>query len=115
MTGDRYAGSKFIPPRRVLPKLKPKEAPLEPRLLEHVRYGLGKLIGVRQLDNGDYAVVVKFGDGATRVLRLEQRYWVTNIASLIPARRAAKAKAVEVEEITDGETEAGEDDEDAAA
>ena len=109
-----FRGIKTIRPHKETARPKPKKLKLE-HVVEHVRYGKGKPIEIRQLDNAEYAVVVKFGDGTKRVLRLEQQYWISNIASFIPAppkptRRAAKAKALEIEEITDGETEAEEDE-----
>lgn len=105
-----YGGIKTVRKPRELPRPKPEKVKLE-RVVEHVRYGKGKPIEVRQLDNAEYALVVKFGDGVERVLRLEQKYWLSNIASLIPAppappkpaRRAAKAKALEIEEVADSE------------
>jgi hypothetical protein len=78
--------------RVVPPSLKPepaakrrsRKAKSETRSLEHVRYGEGKLVWVRQLDSGDYVVSVKFGDGAERVIQLRQQYWVSDIRDLIP-------------------------------
>ncbi|MGA7766014.1 MAG: hypothetical protein WCA27_07280 [Candidatus Sulfotelmatobacter sp.] len=102
-----FRGIKTIRPHKETARPKPEKLKLE-RVVEHVRYGKGKPIEIRQLDDGGHAVVVKFGDGAKRVLRLEQRYWVSNIASLIPpppkpARRASKKKALDIEENADGE------------
>ena len=62
-------------------------------------------------------MIVKFGDGAIRTIRLVAQYWLSDISSLLPAplpppkpaRRAAKAKAVEVEEVGDEEPELGEE------
>jgi hypothetical protein len=56
----------------------------EPRLVEHVHFGRGKVLGVRQLDNGDHAATVRFSDGTERVLQLQQRFWLTDTATLIP-------------------------------
>lgn len=84
MTG--YLGVKTVPPRkRPLPAPRTKVAKPQPRVLEHVRYGLGKLISVRLADNCDRLAVVKFGDGMRRVLQLRQQYCLSNIASLISA------------------------------
>jgi hypothetical protein len=88
MTGDRYLGLTTVPPRKrspAKPRVRTKISKPQPRLLEHVRYGEGKLVWVRQLDSGDCVVSVKFGDGTERVLQLRQQYWISDIASLIPA------------------------------
>jgi hypothetical protein len=84
-----YLGVKTVPPRkRPLPaERKPQQPRPEFRVLEHMRYGQGKLVSVRQLDYGDYVAVVRFGDGTERSLQLCQRYWLSNIASLIPVPR----------------------------
>lgn len=88
--------------------IKPEKVKSELRELEHVRYGRGVILELRQLDGGEYAAAVRFGDRVVRVLRLEQRYWVTNVASLLPAppkpeRRAARKKPVEIEEVGDAD------------
>jgi hypothetical protein len=91
-------------------RVRTKVSKPEPRLLEHVRYGQGKLVCVRQLDSGDYVVVVQFADGAERVIRLDQSFWTSDIASLIPAptkprRQVREPKPVEAEE--NGEQDEG--------
>lgn len=93
MTGTAF---RVIRPRKRAPAKPKLKAPTpEPRVLEHVHFGHGKLVGLRQLDNGDRTVQVEFGDGATRTIRLDQSYWITPISELLPApptpiRRVAK-------------------------
>jgi hypothetical protein len=58
--------------------------------------------------NGDYKADVKFVDGTTRTIHLQQAFWVTDIAGLIPEppklRRApVKAEPEPVEESSDEE------------
>lgn len=82
-----YLGLKTAPPRKrspSQPRVRTKVSKAKPRLLEHVHYGQGKLVGVRHLDSGDYVATVKFGDGAERAIQLRQQYWVSDIASVIP-------------------------------
>src|SRR5947209_2128347 len=54
--------------------------------------------------NGDHAVIVEFDDGATRVVRLDQTYWLTPISEMLPAaspkpRRSPKLKPVHEDEV----------------
>ncbi len=106
MTGTAF---KVIRPRKRAPaKPKVKTPKPEPRVVEHVRYGPGKVLGVRQLDNGDHAVQVEFGDGTTRTLVLDQTFWVTSIRSLLPSkpvRCPAKPKPEPMEVTEDAEND----------
>jgi hypothetical protein len=84
--------SKFrvIAPRE--PKaVKPRKPKTSPRFIEHARYGLGRVLAVRQIDGSDdgYMADVKFADGTTRTLLLMQRVWISDIAGLIPAAAEA--------------------------
>jgi hypothetical protein len=72
--------------------------------MEHARYGLGRVLAVRQIDGSDdgYMADVKFADGTTRTLLLMQRVWISDIAGLIPEPlkpRLAQIKAEPVEEV----------------
>ena len=65
------------------PKAKtPKPAP---RSIEHKVFGRGVLRSVRQVDSGTYVAEVEFGDGATRVICLDQPFWLTDISDLLAA------------------------------
>jgi hypothetical protein len=99
----RRAAFKVISPVPAAPAKvrKPKAAP---RHIEHVRYGMGRVLAVRQIDGTDdgYMADVRFADGITRTLLLVQRVWISDIAGLIPEPpkpRLAQIKAEPVEEI----------------
>lgn len=53
---------------------------------DHVRYGRGEILSVRELDSGGgiYVAVVRFADGTERCIRLSQEYWTSSIADLSP-------------------------------
>ena len=81
----RRSPFRVIAPRE--PKaVKPRKPKAAPRFIEHARFGLGRVLAVRQIDgsDGDYMADVKFADGTTRTLLLVQRVWVNDISSLIP-------------------------------
>jgi len=68
-------------PKAVKPR-KPKSAP---RFIEHVHFGLGRVLALRQIDGtNNYMADIRFGDGSTRTLLLIQRVWISDIAPLIP-------------------------------
>ncbi len=97
---NRISKFRVIPPREPKPT-KPKKPRAAPQFIEHVRFGLGRVLAVRQIDGTDdsYMADVKFTDGTSRTLLLVQRVWLTDIAPLIPEpppklRRAAKVKQV---------------------
>lgn len=112
---DQFGVKTVRPRKRALPAGSKAKAP-KPQLhtIEHVRYGEGKLVFVRQLDSGEHIALVKFGDGVERILRLRQQYWLTDIAPLIPTPlkvKARKSAPVEVsDDEEDGEPELGEDE-----
>jgi len=87
-------------PKAVKPR-KPKSAP---RFIEHARYGLGRVLAVRQIDvsANDFVVDIKFGDCSTRTILLLPHWWLCDIQNLIPQPpkpRSAPIKAEPVEEI----------------
>jgi hypothetical protein len=94
---------RVIAPRE--PKaVKPRKPKAAPRFIEHARYGLGRLLGVRQIDGSDddFMADVRFADGTIRTLLLIQRVWVNDISALIPEPpkpRLPQIKAEPVEEI----------------
>jgi hypothetical protein len=94
----RRSEFRVIPPRE--PAKKRGRPKLDLRPLEHVRFGEGKLLAIRQVDGSAnaYVVDVKFSDGTTRTLLLAQGYWVNDIKPFLPEPpkrcRAAKAKPV---------------------
>ena len=56
----------------------------QPLHAEHIRYGLGEILSVRQLDGGGVFVAdVKFADGTQRTIRLAPQYWVGDTTGLI--------------------------------
>ena len=72
--------------------------PLKPkpvlRIADHIWFGPGQILSVRELDAGGGVFVadVKFED-ATRTIRLLPEYWRSGILRLIPKRkRKALAK-----------------------
>jgi hypothetical protein len=94
---------RVIAPRE--PKaVKPRKPKAAPRHIEHVRYGMGRVLAVRQIDGSDdgYMADVRFADGTVRTLLLVQRVWISDIAPLIPEPpkpRLAQVKAEPVEEV----------------
>jgi hypothetical protein len=80
----RRSEFRVIPPRE--PATKRGRPKLDLRPLEHVRFGKGKLLAVRQIDGSanDFVVDVKFADGTTRTLLLTQHFWVNDIGPFIP-------------------------------
>lgn len=88
---------RVIPPREAKPA-KPKKPKAELRHIEHVRFGIGRVLVIRAIDGseGGYKADVKFADGTVRTLLLIQRFWLTDITSLIPQlpklRRPVKAE-----------------------
>jgi len=56
-----------------------------PRIADHIRFGPGEILSVRELDSGGGVSVaeVRFED-ATRTIRLLPEYWRSGILSLIP-------------------------------
>jgi hypothetical protein len=82
----RRSAFKVISPVRAAPTKVKRPRPA-PRHIEHARYGLGRVLAVRQIDGsvGDYMADVKFLDGISRTLLLVQRVWLTDISKLIPA------------------------------
>lgn len=58
----------------------------QPHFADHVRYGRGEVLSVRELDSGGgiLAAVVRFADGSERCIRLSQEYWTSSIADLAP-------------------------------
>jgi hypothetical protein len=66
----------------------------EVQYAEHVRYGRGEIIEVRELDSGGFVAVVRFPDESEKTLRLDPRYWTSDITSLKPAAPAKRAKKV---------------------
>jgi hypothetical protein len=56
------------------------------RHAEHVRYGSGDVLAVRQLDSAGHVLVadVRFEDGSERTIRLLPEYWSSSIADLYP-------------------------------
>ena len=104
-------------PKAIKPR-KPKSAP---RFIEHVRYGLGRVLGVRQIDGSanDFVVGMKFGDGSTRTILLLPHLWLCDIQNLIPKppkpRLAAKAKLQMVEDDASATGEDGEQEPETAA
>jgi len=83
----------------------PKPVPLH---AEHVRYGLGDILAVRELDGGGVLVAdVKFADGTQRTIRLAPEYWVSDISTLAlpstpatPKRKRTRAKPLEEQNAT---------------
>src|SRR5437899_3018296 len=72
----------------------------KPLSAEHVRYGVGQVLSVRELDNagGVFVADVKFADGTQRTIRLAPQFWVGDISNLIssppppPPKRVRRAK-----------------------
>ncbi|HKT87950.1 MAG TPA: hypothetical protein VJQ59_05915 [Candidatus Sulfotelmatobacter sp.] len=56
----------------------------QPHFADHVRYGRGEVLSVRELDSGGgiYVAVVRFADGTERCIRLSPEYWHSPIADL---------------------------------
>ncbi len=55
------------------------------RYAEHVRYGRGEVVAVRQLDSGGFVADMKFGDGTERTLLIAAQFWPSGVPSLPPA------------------------------
>lgn len=105
MTGSSGFGTYTRPPTPREP-LKGRGRPkLDLRRVEHVRYGHGKVLAIRQIDgSGEFMADVRFADGTVRTIHLQQAFWVNDISALIPEPpklRSAPVKAVRqpVEEI----------------
>lgn len=64
----------------------PRKPNLQPHFADHVRYGRGEVLSVRELDSGGgiLVAVVRFADGSERSIRLSQEYWTSSIADLTP-------------------------------
>jgi hypothetical protein len=64
---------------------KPRKPKAAPQSIEHVAFGVGRVLAVRQVDgtNG-YIADLKFHDGVSRTIRLDQVFWVNDINPLIP-------------------------------
>jgi hypothetical protein len=84
---------------------KPKQPKSEPRIVEHKTLGVCTLRCIRALDSSDLVAVVEFSGGTERVIRLDERFWLTRItemmqAPLEPARkyRAEPKRAKPVDE-----------------
>ena len=76
----------------------------------------GKVVEVRQLDNGDHAVQVEFGDGVERVLQLRPQYWLSDIRDLVPGPpKPSRRKPVPVHDNDTSTTGDGEDADSEAA
>lgn len=63
----------------------------------HVVHGRGEVLAVRTLDSGALVADLQFPDG-TRTIRLDARYWTSDISALRPTappkpKRERKAKA----------------------
>jgi hypothetical protein len=108
-----YSGCsvKTISPTRREPAKKRGRPKLDLRPVEHVRFGRGKLLAIRQIDGThDYMADVRFADGTPRTLLLVQRYWLTDIRPLLPnppKPRRARVKAVpQMVEVGEQELEA---------
>lgn len=100
----RRAEFRIIPPRSAA-AAKPKRSKPAARHIEHAVYGLGRVLAVRQIDgsDGDYMADVKFADGITRTLLLLPRFWLTDIATLIPTppkHRPVKAEPQPVDRLS---------------
>lgn len=98
-------GIKTIRPRKRAPAAsKPnKKEKSEPPVLEHARYGHGKVVGLRKLDNGDHVATVRFDDGVERLLQLQQQYWLSDIRDLIPSPSKASRCVAEPEPLDEGD------------
>jgi hypothetical protein len=75
----RRSAFKVVPPVRTAPAMVKKPRPA-PRHIEHARYGVGRVLAVRQIDGSDgFMADVKFADGISRTIRLEQPFWLSDI------------------------------------
>ncbi|MGA8441903.1 MAG: hypothetical protein WB762_03645 [Candidatus Sulfotelmatobacter sp.] len=81
MSGTSGFATRTVAPTRCEPAKRRGRPKLDLRPLEHIRFGGGKLLAIRQVDGSanDFVVDVKFVDGTTRTLLLIQRYWVNDI------------------------------------
>ncbi|MGA7401660.1 MAG: hypothetical protein WCC99_04310 [Candidatus Sulfotelmatobacter sp.] len=112
MTGYSGYNVKTIPPARREP-IKPRGRPkLDLRPVEHVCFGLGRVLAIRQIDGSDdgYMADVKFADGTTRTLLLIQRVWLTDIAPLIPDSRLKLRRAAKVKQVVENDAGATNED-----
>ena len=76
-----------------------KKPKAEPRCADHVHYGRGMILEVRQLDGGVGVFVadLKFPDGSRRTIALDSRYWKSGMP--MPPKLAKKpARAASVPE-----------------
>jgi len=105
MTGSSGFQTYTLGPLPRPPLKKRGRRKLDLRPVEHVRYGHGKLLAVRQVDGSadSYMADVRFADGTVRTLLLIQRVWVNDIGGLIPETPkpslASVKAALPVEEI----------------
>jgi hypothetical protein len=89
---------------------KPKSPKPEPRVVEHRTLGVCTLRCIRALDCNDLVAVVEFSDGTERVIRLDERFWLTRItemmqAPLEPARKSkSEPKPAKAADAADAET-----------
>jgi hypothetical protein len=65
----------------------------EPQYAEHIRYGLGEIRAVRELDKGGFVADVRFADGSERTIQLAPEYWKTSVARFRPTPIKPKKKA----------------------
>ena len=73
----------------------------EPRYADHAVYGRVQILAVLPVDRGVFVADVKCFDGTRRTILLDPRYWVSDIASLVPTgdrkRMKPRPRSVRVE------------------